>query len=877
MEKLLLLIGFPLLLTEMLHASDFISIHAVSDRVLELHFDDGYLILHQIGQSIQNDRIVADELDVQAASILGNYLISSSTDAAYQSPLSPINIYRKSKGTEFANLCEGWQVLSEFGVQGCDNSSQDHAKEHWIYLVLPTAMQEGQEYQIQLFGFDFQGNRNQTFTFSKSSSQSSAIHLNNLGYSPSSNAKFAYVYKWLGDGGSMDLSAYNGNAFDLIDLDNNQLVFSGSLSFRKDAFSLETFQQNPAETPNQNFLGAEVYECDFSSFDLPGNYKLSIAGIGSSNAFQISCDVLEPAFNYSMKGIFQNRSGIDLKPPYIKTARPAPHNPQQTPGFGNRLKFTSTSWCDLNDSDADTTDKALWEAGYLGDLQSSGWYQDAGDWDAYPSHMRVPSQLLFSFEHFPQNFWDGQLNIPENQNGIPDILDEARWLLRFYKRLKDETEQKGWTTGGVPGGRILGDLWGNDTGPGDIAQYSYQDTGRDWYVSGEDPFMSYWYAASIAHLAWLYDRENLGDPENIDWQTEAIAAFNWAEARYSTAYVCHDFQLPGIRSYAAAALYRLSQNNAYAQDFEDAIADLDLNSQPGLSDIDAYGAYVYALTPNLSRNSNLLADLEANIEQTADELLINYIDNRACRWGGNIFFPMLVGHATTPFVFEGIMGYVWARENGLNKADDYLSSLYTTADYFLGSNPLKISWITGLNEFSPTAAFHLDARQNGNMEGYIPYGPWRRENLVNIGPWHHQWAEKTHYPIDPDVWPGHERWYAQTTSPKATEFIIHQNNLNAASLYGALAGERACTERANSVESLEELPLFSLHPNPAKEIIELNLDRGKLGLISCYDLKGNLIFRTSSPYSSQRLEIDFLPAGMYVILVQGRAVKFLKE
>ena len=40
-------------------------------------------------------------------------------------------------------------------------------------------------------------------------------------------------------------------------------------------------------------------------------------------------------------------------------------------------------------------------------------------------------RLLNLYERFPAAFPDGTLNIPENSNGVPDILDEARWEMEF--------------------------------------------------------------------------------------------------------------------------------------------------------------------------------------------------------------------------------------------------------------------------------------------------------------------------------------------------------------------------------------------------------------------------------------------------------------
>lgn len=37
----------------------------------------------------------------------------------------------------------------------------------------------------------------------------------------------------------------------------------------------------------------------------------------------------------------------------------------------------------------------------------------------------------------PEKFTDNQFNIPESGNGIPDILDEARWELEWMLKMQD--------------------------------------------------------------------------------------------------------------------------------------------------------------------------------------------------------------------------------------------------------------------------------------------------------------------------------------------------------------------------------------------------------------------------------------------------------
>ena len=59
-------------------------------------------------------------------------------------------------------------------------------------------------------------------------------------------------------------------------------------------------------------------------------------------------------------------------------------------------------------------------------IAAYGGHHDAGDYNPR-SHLDVAQTLMDAYEMAPQKFYDGQLNIPEKGNGIPDILDKAHW------------------------------------------------------------------------------------------------------------------------------------------------------------------------------------------------------------------------------------------------------------------------------------------------------------------------------------------------------------------------------------------------------------------------------------------------------------------
>ena len=697
----------------------------------------------------------------------------------------PIDIGRKSKGTDFTWLCQSYS-----DSVGCTNTDADHAKEHWIYLYLDNPMQPGNTYTISTGELAANGNSYELLYDPKlASSRSEAVHVNMIGYVPTAPKKYGYVYHWTGEKGGLDLSPYAGATFWLVNTSDNSVAYSGTIAFRKAADNVETGQPN--DTPDDNFLGAEVYEADFSNFATPGEYRLAVEGIGSSFPFVIDDNAyFEPYYNI-IRGLYHQRSGIALTQPYTRYVRPAPHNPNVTPGFAGKLQYTTSRFVDWEEQDHSDNDKPAIEAGIQGPLDTYGWYQDAGDWDGYFSHLRIPSWLLFLYEFAPAKFPDSQLNIPESGNGVPDLVDEAAWLPRFFHRTRQELIAKGYGTGGV-GSRVAGDWFGGD-GEG---MPSYEDVNRTWIVSGEDPFSTYKYAATAAHLAIALQKAGATDPEGVDWQQEATEAYTWAKTntRDGDEETVFNLRLSDQRLYAAAALYKLTGEETYHDQVKADAADI--NSGTVLGEDQRWGVYTYlTMGPNRPVDPTLYAALRDATLNSADNVLTDVVERRATRYGGNFFFPMLVGQPTTPMIFDGLMGFMLIKDSNAGRANNYLANIYTTSDYFLGTNPLNTVWATGLGERHPNEVFHLDSWYNGLdtqadevqtefYPGLVPYGPWINDGKA-FGPWDNDWAGKTTFPAY-ETWPGHERWYNQRTAPLTAEFTVHQNTAPAAVTYGFL-------------------------------------------------------------------------------------------
>jgi len=513
-----------LLLATLLLSPDMETAEALplTDHILMVHLKEGHALHHRKGQRRDDgERVVLTELDVAAASRLEAWTILSKDDPNYAQSVHPQRLGRKSKGTDFAWMVQGWDAKNNRAV----NKDPDHAKEHWLYFTLPHPLTPGRSYTVKADGIG--GVPPMRLAYSIEKSRSEAVHVNLMGYTPDSPAKFAYVYHWAGDQGSVDFSFLKGKSFRLIDQKTGKAVFTGEPTFRAPANRQETGQV--AETPNGSFLCAEVWQCDFASFSTPGTYVVAVDGVGCSFPFRIEADVYREAFRVCCRGLYHNRSGIALVKPFTEYERPAPHNPKLTPGFAGKLVYTTSRWIDWRNGDFDAADVPQIEAGIKGPIDVWGWYQDAGDWDSYASHTTVATVLCFAFETAPGNFSDGELSLPESGNGIPDLLDEAAWLPRFCHRLRHELVKKGWGTGGV-GLRVCGDHFGGDTRKDGTTKASYEDVDRQWIVSGEDPVSTFRYAAIAAHLAWCLQSIGKADPEKVDWRAEARESYAWAMA-----------------------------------------------------------------------------------------------------------------------------------------------------------------------------------------------------------------------------------------------------------------------------------------------------------------------------------------------------------
>lgn len=167
--------------------------------------------------------------------------------------------------------------------------------------------------------------------------------------------------------------------------------------------------------------GHEVHRIDFSSVREKGaGFRLTSRG-ETSFPFTISEEIYDRLPFEAAKYFYHNRSGVPLVVPYVPSdlwSRPPGH---------------------LSDRSV-----PCWPGGsctYRLDV-SGGWY-DAGDYGKYVVNGGISVwTLLALYERTSlvggdlRALGDGAWNIPESHNGVPDILDEARFELEFLMKMQ---------------------------------------------------------------------------------------------------------------------------------------------------------------------------------------------------------------------------------------------------------------------------------------------------------------------------------------------------------------------------------------------------------------------------------------------------------
>lgn len=601
-----------------------------------------------------------------------NYEISSKDDPAYATPRHPAAVFRKSMPTN-------WQ-MGPTGAEG-------FPVRHRLYLKLEQKLSEGKSYKVSIASLNVV-NPDLDFVYDSRLMQSEAVHVNQIGFRPDDPGKRAFLSVWLGSGGAVSYPA--GLRFSLIDESSSKDVFRGSVDM---IFPADAKTASPCNKAGKNDSGTAVCKMDFGDFKTPGRYRIHVDGIGCSYPFEIGQSVWEKALTTQMKGLYNQRSGVELGPPYSEFKKPRDFHPADG-------AVITRSACDLSMAKTEHEGYALLAKGDTGEPLPNAWggYHDAGDWNPRRvSHMGTTMAQLELFELFPGYCKALALSIP-HEPGIPDILTEALFELDCFLRLQ------------LPNGAIPSEI--ETDGDPSAGEISWLSTMR-CYVSAPTNGDSWQYAAVAARASRLLSAIK-PDLASI-YLESAEKAFAWAESDYARRkagaykWASECWRATDFRNFSALILYDVTGKRKYHDIFLESTC-LKLPGQEVFNWgkwIQCDAAFYYARLDDAKADPEIKRNAIAAIMRQADRSLEYQAGNPFGIAQEDKARPRVCGFYST----SG--GYELARAHFLSGKPEYLTGLVRSCQFQSGCNPNNIVYTSGLGANPVKHPLHLDSRSTG--------------------------------------------------------------------------------------------------------------------------------------------------------------------
>jgi len=181
----------------------------------------------------------------------------------------------------------------------------------------------------------------------------------------------------------------------------------------------------------------QVHTIDFGDVSTTGSGFTLVADGETSHPFDIAADAYETLRTDALDFYYTQRSGIEIDGAIAGEAYARPAGHVGVP--------PNTGDTEVPCQPAEVSEEVYgepWTCDYTLDV-TGGWY-DAGDHGKYVVNGGISvAQLMSTFERTRTAatadegaLGDGTLDVPEQGNGVPDVLDEARWELEFMLKMQ---------------------------------------------------------------------------------------------------------------------------------------------------------------------------------------------------------------------------------------------------------------------------------------------------------------------------------------------------------------------------------------------------------------------------------------------------------
>ena len=692
------------------------------------------------------------------------------------------------------------------------------------------------------------------FIFSQAQTVSRNILTDQFGYRPEAEKIAVIKNPQLGDDSKEQFTP--GSVYKVVDKNLGVSVFQNSLS---------VFNNGLIDTPS----GDKIWWFDFSSVSTPGEYYiLDEKNNVRSNYFSIKEDVYDEVLKHALRMFFYQRAGCEKKAQYAGAdwADGASHI---GPGQDKNCRLYSQK----NSADTER------------DLHG-GWY-DAGDFNKYTnwacSYIEI---MMLCYLENPQ-VWMDNYNIPESGNGIPDLLDEAKWGMDWLLRMQ-QTD-----------GSVLSVVGLDHAFPPSKA------TGASYY--GPASTSASWSAAkALAIGSKVYGQ--IGMTEYAEQlRRAALKAWSWAEANPNVIFhnnsssngstglgagdqeVTEDYRRLSIRLSAALYLYEMTGEKTYLDLFDNNYRKLPLLMWNNfVSQYWADDQFMFLYYLNLDGANESVKTAIKNALKTGFNNSGNYSSQigkdgyrsfiESYNWGSNKYKS---DYGNT-FYIQAIQSLEPGKDEIYKSAaEDYLH-------YIHGVNPMGLVYLTNMNAYgasnSLTEIYHswfdhnsalwnkVTATSPGPAPGYLAGGAnefysWDGCCPSGCGsPYNNTLCLSEEVPVDQPPakmykdfntnWPLNS-W--QITEPMGAYQVAYIR------LLSKFVSEKQGADISSPSVMAKK---YRIYPNPSADFVNVRVANCKISQLRLYDLHMKLLKQTYVNREEGTINVSSLPPGIYVIQIE---------
>jgi len=823
-------------------SAKIVEVHLIDNKALFLHIKDSE-IRHRddgIGPTAytnehedDNDSIITfgQPLAVNAATQGSNFTLTSADDPTYgNAGKKAVSIGRKKKVNGTAELA--WTEPWDFDYT--------YTFSHFLYVDLPQPLKQGSSYTLSIANCNID-NSPYTFTYNFFSMRSEAIRSNLSGFFTDAPVKHVDVYLWKGDAGAHDFSLHEGKDVYLYNVATQKSQVVSTLSFWK---------SNGGDMRGYNLTGSDVWIADFTGTQAAGTYRIAIEDVGCSQEFTISDNAYTVPFMVSTQGYFYMRIGQPATP----GIDPKPRTPLFIPGespANTTVWITEVQRWDVN-AGGDPWDKPdAWKPFKTNRTNPNAWggHSDAYDWDRHLAHVSNIYDMLLPFVLTQGRIDHDNLDIAESGNGIPDILDEARFEVDFWLRLRDG---QGYSMGLT-----------NPNGQNELFQAGTRPTAawanalncamlaECFRLSGHTALMQEYLDSALVAISVAADQE-LNEVKDIGETGLSGKDFKNNIAAYM-------FNLTGDSQWENTYAQTTRINSSTAEFFDSRTFN------------QLYGAAAYLHSPHTVSKTTLLQNIKASIIHQAKQKEANFSLSRPSRRAsadGNPAFWWPAQNVHRTLVAHSIA-------QGADK-ELFFNALVLEADWGLGRNSDNIIYMTTkttpLADKKATQDIYTTGRDDGSpgmhpgQTPYLNHDDWACSMTMGCPStlYNSTYPEFSKWPKSDGYFPSRYHW-------AHTEFTPRQTMRGKMALYGYLAGigekEPTSTKRSYSIGTNKSVSLIKIAGT------SMTLLRDKKYSVTLFSLDGRVLWSkriATDQIASALLSQPFAP-GVYLARLHNEA------